>query len=294
MVFARWAKPTERSGDREEVLTGGQCHHRLGRFRAGRLRVRVQHPGLGVLDRQTSRRIVHHIGVDPVAGLDDDLVALVQLQQMPKRLAMGHPVAGDGEVADLTGRSGAGVVTDTAVEDGQICAREDGHLVVLPERGNAQQRDRVAGDHRGGEVTVRRPALLLLARLLDRPLPDLAQLGRLLLERLLRGDVGAEVLPCHPAQAADARGQQQGPDDGQHRHSSRRKLTARYLLGVGEIILQGLCHRAIVPAADQSRAPSCLGRHPHGESARVLDSATMSFVARHRMLQPAAPVRGRR
>ena len=69
-----------------------------------------------------ARRLVEDVGEDRVPGLDDDLGRPVELQQSGERLAVGHPVTGEGEVADLSRPRGRGVVPDPLGQEAQVGA----------------------------------------------------------------------------------------------------------------------------------------------------------------------------
>ena len=238
----------------------GRCRqgqHRLGRLSARMMWIRIQHPRLGVVDREVARGSVHHVRVDLVACLDDDLIALVQLQQPPERLAVGDPVTGESEVPPPRPASPSWC-SDRRRDPGSPDPFPRGSAPRSPtrKRGSAAGRYALTGDHRRSRrhpCRSRHP-IRRTSRGQQAASTLLPKLRGLLVERLLRCHVRAEVLPCHPAQAAEASHEQQHPDDRQRRDPTPRTARGRRLVRIGEVIHQGLDHPAIVPAVRRSPA----------------------------------------
>jgi hypothetical protein len=82
--------------------------------------------------------------VDLVGGLDDDLVAGVEVRHVPQRLAVGDPVAGEHEVPRLARTGGPREVPEAAREHVVRRPLQQRHLVVVPELRDQHDRRRGA------------------------------------------------------------------------------------------------------------------------------------------------------
>ena len=146
-----------------------------------------EHPAGGERDAQVVAPGVEHVGVDRLARLHDDLVAGEEVGQVAQRLAVGHPVPGEREVALLPGRRAAGEVAEARGQRVVVDALEQRDGVVVTEGGHPH--DGVGGcavgRHRSGPT--RLPPLL-------------AQVGDRALVAPLRDEVGAVELPADVAE----------------------------------------------------------------------------------------------
>jgi hypothetical protein len=149
-------------------------------------------------------------------GLDDHRVPALQRVQVQEGAALPDPVAGDGEVADLPGQRGAGVVAGAGLQLLGLDPLDDGAVPVLAEARRVQEGERRAGRRRHGRAGGR---------------PVLAELVAHPVLRPVAGDTGAPHLVGDDQQdhrtGEDGQRRQRADQSADHGSSSRSGRPAR-------------------------------------------------------------------
>src|SRR5699024_2493435 len=194
---------------------------------------RLQRPRRRKRQCQAVAGITKLIGKYVRARFDLDLVAGLELQEVTERLAVGNPVSGYREIADLPGFGAFGTPTDSFGKGGVIESLDQGDFVVVAEPFNSHEPDRIA---------------------IDVIAPVLFQLALDLVVLLFRDDVRAVVLPAHVAEKAQPDQHHTPSDQGHWADTTARPASLGCSHGHGA----SSCSRLIClrPTLTRSRGPA--------------------------------------